>query len=95
MFTFRFENMDIPTYTIETYVGNALIRKEEVCPPVFEMLVIQFCDLCERLANESQPMKCICRGLKDMQKPNGDWIQRESRVEFYNNHWSDEDISKE
>lgn len=95
MFTFSFGNMDLPTYTIETYVGNALIQTQTIRPLAFEMLVMQFAGLCEQIANEQQPMKCVCRGMKDIQKPNGDWTQKEARVEFYNNHWGEEDIPKE
>lgn len=95
MFAFSFGNMDFPTYTIETYVGNALIQTQTIQPMAFEMLVMQFAGLCEQIANEQQPMKCVCRGMKDIQKLNGDWTQKEARVEFYNNRWGEEDIPKE
>ena len=54
-----------------------------------------YAKLCEQIANEQQPMKCVCRGMKDIQKLNGDWTQKEARVEFYNNRWGEEDIPKE
>ena len=92
---FNFNTIDLPTYKIELYVGNALLQTLNMTPLSFEMLIMQFAGLCEQIANEQQPMKCICRGMKDIQKPNGDWVQKEARVEFYNNHWSEEDILKE
>ena len=83
---FSFGN-DMPTYTIEIYVGHALVSQQQVQPLAFEMLIMQFAQICEQIANENQPMKCICSGTKGIELPNGDWIERPTRVEFYNNKW--------
>ena len=40
-----------------------------------------------KIANENQPMKCVCRGMKEIELLNGDWVTKPSRVEFYNNKW--------
>ena len=83
---FSFGN-DMPAYTIEIYVGNALVSQQRVQPLAFEMLIMQFIQICEQIANENQPMKCICSGTKEIELPNGDWIEKPTRVEFYNNKW--------
>ena len=41
----------------------------------------------KQIANENQPMKCVCKGMKEIELPNGDWVTKPSRVEFYNNKW--------
>ena len=43
--------------------------------------------LCEQIANENQPMKCVCKGITEIELSNGDWVERPARVEFYNNKW--------
>ena len=32
-------------------------------------------------------MKCVCKGVTEIKLPNGDWVERPARVEFYNNKW--------
>ena len=83
---FSFGN-DLPQYTIEIYVGNALVSQQIVTPIALEMLAIQFAQMCEQVANQDQPMKCVCRGMKEIGLPNGDWVERPARVEFYNKKW--------
>ena len=87
---FSFGGNNLPQYTIEIYVGNALIEQSTITPMATEMLVIQFAQLCEQIANETQPMKCVCKGMKEIELPNGDWVERPTRVEFYNNKWDGE-----
>ena len=77
-------------YTIEIYVGNALVSQQTVTPIALEMLAMQFAQLCEQIANENQPMKCVCKGTKNIELLNGDWVERPARVEFYNNKWNGE-----
>lgn len=86
---FNFGN-HLPQYTIEIYVGNALMNQQIVTPIALEMLTMQFAQLCEQIANEKQPMKCVCKGTKEIESPNGDWVERPARVEFYNNKWDGE-----
>lgn len=81
---------DMPTYTIEVYVGNALIEQQTIRPLALEMLVMQFAGLCEKIGNESQPMKCICKGTTEIELPNGDWVERPAKVMFYNKKWDGE-----
>ena len=78
---------NLSQYTIEIYVGNALVNHQIVTPIALEMLAMQFAQLCEQIANENQPMKCVCKGMKEIELPNGDWVERPARVEFYNNKW--------
>ena len=86
---FNFGN-DLSQYTIEIHVGNAIVEQSTITPIAFEMLVMQFIQICEQIANENQPMKCVCRGMKEIELPNGDWVERPTRVEFYNNKWDGE-----
>ena len=37
-------------------------------------------------------MKCVCEGTKEIELPNGDWVERPARVEFYNIKWDGEII---
>ena len=78
---------NLSQYTIEIYVGNALVNHQIVTPIALEMLAMQFAQLCEQIANENQPMKCVCKGMKEIELPNGDWVERPARVEFYNKKW--------
>lgn len=87
MIQFSFGGNDLPQYTIELYVGNTLVGQNAVTPMALEMLAMQFAQLCEQIANESEPMKCVCKGMTEIELPNGDWVERPVRVEFYNNKW--------
>jgi len=78
---------DFSQYTIEIYVGNALMKQQIVTPIALELLAMQFAQICDQIANQDQPMKCICKGTKNIKLPNGDWVERPSRIEFYNNKW--------
>ena len=84
---FSFGN-DLPQYTIEIYVGNALVNRQTLPSITLEILAMQFAQLCEQIANKNQPMKCVCKGTTEIELPNGDWVERPSRVEFYNNKWN-------
>ena len=83
---FSFGN-DLPQYTIEIYVGNALVNRQTLPSITLEILAMQFAQLCEQIANKNQPMKCVCEGTTEIELPNGDWVERPTRVEFYNNKW--------
>lgn len=86
---FSFGN-DLPQYTIEIYVGNALVNRQTLPSITLEILAMQFAQLCEQIANKNQPMKCVCKGTTEIELPNGDWVERPARVEFYNNKWDGE-----
>lgn len=90
MIQFSFGGNNLPQYTIEIYVGDALVSQQIVTPIALEMLAMQFMQLCEQIANENQPMKCVCKGTKNIELPNGDWVERPTRVEFYNKKWDGE-----
>ena len=75
MIQFSFGGNNLPQYTIELYVGNTLVGQNVVTPMALE------------IANESEPMKCVCKGTTEIELPNGDWVERPARVEFYNNKW--------
>ncbi len=87
MIQFSFGGNNLSQYTIELYVGNALVGRNVVTPMALEVLSMQFLQLCEQIANENKPMKCVCKGTKEIELPNGDWVERPVRVEFYNNKW--------
>ena len=87
MIQFSFGGNNLPQYTIELYVGNTLVGREVVTPMTLEMLAMQFIQLCEQIANENEPMKCVCKGTREIELPNGNWVERLARVEFYNNKW--------
>ena len=87
MIQFSFGGNNLPQYTIEIYIGNALTEQQVVRPIALQMLAIQFAQLCEQIANQEQPMKCICKGTTEIELSNGDWVERPARVEFYNNKW--------
>ena len=78
---------DLPQYTIEIYVGNALMNQQTLPSISLEILAMQFAQLCEQIANKAQPMKCVCKGTTEIELSNGDWVERPVRVEFYNNKW--------
>lgn len=86
MIQFTFHDA-LPQYTIEVYIGNAMAEQLTIAPIAFAMLVMQFIQICGQIANENQPMKCVCKGMKEIELPNGDWVTKPSRVEFYNNKW--------
>ena len=86
---FSFGN-DLPQYTIEIYVGNALVNRQTLPFITLEILAMQFAQRCEQIANKNQPMKCVCKGTTEIELPNGDWVERPARVEFYNNKWDGE-----
>lgn len=86
---FSFGN-DLPQYTIEIYVGNDLVNRQTLPFITLEILAMQFAQLCEQIANKNQPMKCVCKGTTEIELPNGDWVERPARVEFYNNKWDGE-----
>lgn len=87
MIQFSFGGNNLPQYTIEIYISNALTERQAVRPIALQMLAIQFAQLCEQIANQDQPMKCICKGTTEIELSNGDWVERPARVEFYNNKW--------
>ena len=87
MIQFSFGGNNLPQYTIELYVGNTLMGQNVVTPMALEMLAMQFAQLCEQIANENEPMKCVCKGTREIELPNGNWVERPVRVEFYNNKW--------
>ena len=87
MIQFSFRGNDLPQYTIELCVNNTLVGQNVVTPMTLEMMAMQFVQLCVQIANENEPMKCVCKGTTGIELPNGDWVGRPARGEFYNNKW--------
>ena len=87
MIQFSFGGNNLPQYTIELYVDNTLVEQNVVTPMALEILAMQFAQLCEQIANENEPMKCVCKITREIPLLNGDWVERPARVEFYNNKW--------
>ena len=82
MIQFSFGGSNLSQHTIEIYVDNTLVGQNVVTPMALEMLVMQFIQLCEQIANENEPMKCVCKGMTEIELPNSDWVERPARVEF-------------
>ena len=82
MIQFSFGGNNLPQYTIELYVGNTLVGQNVVASMALEMLAMQFLRLCEQIANENEPMKCVCKITREIPLLNGDLVERPARVEF-------------
>lgn len=63
------------------------MNQQIITPIALELLAMQFAQICDQIANQDQPMKCVCKGTKNIKLSNGDWVERPSRIEFYNNKW--------
>lgn len=88
-FGFTFNDMNIPTWTIEIYVGNAMTQQQQLQMPD-QMMVMQFAQIVNELANAPQPMKVILRGTKQVQNHLGEWADKPARIEYYNLRWDGE-----
>ena len=93
IFNFNINDMmgEMPTFTIEQYIGNALVGSNTVSG-LPQMVALEFTKLCQQAAQSSQPVKLICKGYKEIELPNGDWVKKPSRIEYYNKHWEGENI---
>ena len=54
-FGFSFGGGDIPTWTVEIYVGNALTQSQSIQSPT-EMMMINFANMVNEIAQAPQPM---------------------------------------
>lgn len=88
-FGFSFGGGDIPTWTVEIYVGNALTQSQSIQSPT-EMMMINFANMVSEIAQAPQPMKLICRGEKWIDVNAYETKKLPARVEFYNNRWDEE-----
>lgn len=93
IFNFNINDMmgEMPTFTIEQYIGNALVGNQSISG-LPHMVAVEFANLCQQAAQSSQPVKLICKGYKEIELPNGDWVKKPSRIEYYNKHWEGENI---
>ena len=82
MIQFSFGGKDLSQHTIEIYVDNTLVSQNAVTPMALEILAMQFTQLCEQIANENKPMKCVCKITREIPLLNGDLVERPARVEF-------------
>ena len=82
MIRFSFGDNNLSQHTIEIYVDNTLVGQEVITPMALEMLAMQFAQLCEQIANENEPMKCVCKVTREIPLLNGDLAERPARVEF-------------
>lgn len=88
-FGFTFGSMDIPTWTIEIYVGNAMTQQQQLQMP-YQMMAMQFAQIVNELANAPQPMKVILRGTKQVEISPDEWEDKPARIEYYNLKWDGE-----
>lgn len=82
MIRFSFGDNNLSQHTIEIYVDNTLVGQEVITPMALEMLAMQFAQLCEQIANENEPMKCVCKVTREIPLLNGDLVERPARIEF-------------
>ena len=83
---------EMPTFTIEQYIGHALVNSTSISG-LPQMVIMDFANLCQQASQSPQPIKLICRGYKDIELPNGEWVKKPSRIEYYNNHWDGEEYN--
>lgn len=88
-FNFTFGGINLPQWTIEIYVGNAMTQQQTMQMP-YEMIVSQFIQIVNEIANAPQPMKAICRGTKEIETGFNEWKELPARVEYYNLKWDGE-----
>ena len=84
-FGFSF-NEEVPRWTIEVYVGNAMTQQRTIQAPD-QIMVMQYISMVNEVSQAPQPMKIILYGTKQIQSSLNEWINRPARLEFYNNKW--------
>ena len=85
---FNFGFSEPMTVTIEQYIGNALVKSQQLSAPP-EILQAQFMQLVEQVASQSQPMKIkMVRWENVWDKFDGKWKKIECYVVFQN--WKDD-----
>ena len=73
---------------LEQYIGNACVSKQQLSAPI-EILQVQFLQLVQQVASQSQPMKIrMVKWENVWNKFDGEWKKIECYVEFQN--WKDD-----
>lgn len=86
---FNFGFSQPQTVTLEQYIGNALVRSQQLSAPP-EFLQAQFMQLVQQVANQPQPMKiCMIRWEEVWDKFEVKWKKLELDMEFKN--WKDDE----
>ena len=85
---FNFGFSQPQTVILEQYIGNALVRSQQLSAPP-EVLQAQFMQLVQQVARQSQPMKIRMVRWEDVwDKFDGEWKKLELDIEFKN--WKDD-----
>lgn len=86
---FNFGFSEPLTVTLEQYIGNACISKQQLSAPP-EVLQAQFMQLVQQVASQNQPMKIRMSRWEDVwDKFDGEWKKLELDIEFKN--WKDDE----
>lgn len=73
---------------LEQYIGNALVNSQQLSAPP-EVLQVQFIQLVQQVASQSQPMKIRMVRYEDIWNEfDNEWKRSEWSVEFKN--WKDD-----
>ena len=85
---FNFGFSEPLTVTLEQYIGNALVRSQQLSAPP-EILQAQFMQLVQQVTNQSQPMKIRMVRWEDVwSQLDKEWKKLELDVVFQN--WRDD-----
>lgn len=80
---------ELPQWTIEIYVGNAMIKKQIVNAP-WQGIAVSFAQIASDLYNRPQPMKAICRGIQEIEVGFNEWKEVPATIRYYNPRWDGE-----
>lgn len=85
---FNFGLSESLTVTLEQYIGNALVKSQQLSAPP-EILQVQFMQLVQQIASQSQPMKIRMVRWEDVwSQIDNEWKKLELDVVFQN--WEDD-----
>lgn len=89
---FNFGFSEPLTVTLEQYIGNALVHSQQLSAPP-EFLQVQFMQLVQQVASQSQPMKIRMVRYEDVWNQfDKEWKKLELDVVFQN--WKDDDVDE-
>lgn len=81
---FGFGIPDLMNLHIEVKLGTAIVQSDALQAPYQVML--QHCQsMVNEIANSQEPMKITMSSTKEVQLPNGDWVDKPSKLIYANN----------
>lgn len=87
-FNFTFGG-ELPQWTIEIYVGDAMVEQQTISAP-WQSIAMNFAQIVNNLHNQPQPMKAICRGTQEVQVGFNEWKELPAYIEYRNLRWDGE-----